>query len=111
MPAFPGSAPFEENPIAAFRATMETNYFGALRCIQAVSRHARTTVRLFCQRHIGVWQAFRGAAGSLFIFKIRARGGKRIPGAGSESFRSSRGDRRTGRHRDTDLRQGATALS
>jgi NAD(P)-dependent dehydrogenase (short-subunit alcohol dehydrogenase family) len=26
----------EETPIAAFRATMETNYFGALRCIQAV---------------------------------------------------------------------------
>jgi NAD(P)-dependent dehydrogenase (short-subunit alcohol dehydrogenase family) len=26
----------EETPIAAFRAIMETNYFGALRCIQAV---------------------------------------------------------------------------
>jgi NAD(P)-dependent dehydrogenase (short-subunit alcohol dehydrogenase family) len=26
----------EETPIAAFRATMETNFFGALRCIQAV---------------------------------------------------------------------------
>jgi NAD(P)-dependent dehydrogenase (short-subunit alcohol dehydrogenase family) len=26
----------EETPIAAFRAVMETNYFGALRCIQAV---------------------------------------------------------------------------
>jgi NAD(P)-dependent dehydrogenase (short-subunit alcohol dehydrogenase family) len=31
-----GIGPVEENPIAAFRATMETNYFGALRCIQAV---------------------------------------------------------------------------
>jgi NAD(P)-dependent dehydrogenase (short-subunit alcohol dehydrogenase family) len=30
-----GIGPVEENPIAAFRATMETNYFGALRCIQA----------------------------------------------------------------------------
>jgi NAD(P)-dependent dehydrogenase (short-subunit alcohol dehydrogenase family) len=27
----------EEIPIAAFRAVMETNYFGALRCIQAVA--------------------------------------------------------------------------
>jgi NAD(P)-dependent dehydrogenase (short-subunit alcohol dehydrogenase family) len=26
----------EETPLAAFRATMETNFFGALRCIQAV---------------------------------------------------------------------------
>jgi NAD(P)-dependent dehydrogenase (short-subunit alcohol dehydrogenase family) len=26
----------EETPIAAFRAVMETNYFGALRCVQAV---------------------------------------------------------------------------
>jgi NAD(P)-dependent dehydrogenase (short-subunit alcohol dehydrogenase family) len=32
----PGMGPIEETPIAAFRATMETNYFGALRCIQAV---------------------------------------------------------------------------
>ncbi|MBV8828015.1 MAG: SDR family oxidoreductase [Acidobacteriaceae bacterium] len=31
-----GIGPVEENPIAAFRATMETNYFGGLRCIQAV---------------------------------------------------------------------------
>jgi NAD(P)-dependent dehydrogenase (short-subunit alcohol dehydrogenase family) len=31
-----GSGAVEETPIAAFRATMETNYFGALRCIQAV---------------------------------------------------------------------------
>jgi NAD(P)-dependent dehydrogenase (short-subunit alcohol dehydrogenase family) len=31
-----GIGPVEENPIAAFRAVMETNYFGALRCIQAV---------------------------------------------------------------------------
>jgi len=31
-----GVGTVEETPIAAFRATMETNYFGALRCIQAV---------------------------------------------------------------------------
>jgi NAD(P)-dependent dehydrogenase (short-subunit alcohol dehydrogenase family) len=31
-----GSGAVEETPIAVFRATMETNYFGALRCIQAV---------------------------------------------------------------------------
>jgi len=31
-----GIGPVEEKPIAAFRAVMETNYFGALRCIQAV---------------------------------------------------------------------------
>jgi NAD(P)-dependent dehydrogenase (short-subunit alcohol dehydrogenase family) len=31
----------EELPIADFRAVMETNYFGALRCIQAVVPHMR----------------------------------------------------------------------
>jgi len=31
----------EEMPLAEFRATMETNYFGALRCIQAVIPHMR----------------------------------------------------------------------
>ena len=31
-----GGTAVEETPIAAFRAIMETNYFGALRCIQAV---------------------------------------------------------------------------
>jgi NAD(P)-dependent dehydrogenase (short-subunit alcohol dehydrogenase family) len=31
----------EELPLAAFRAVMETNYFGSLRCIQAVVRQMR----------------------------------------------------------------------
>lgn len=31
-----GGGAVEETPVAAFRATMETNFFGALRCIQAV---------------------------------------------------------------------------
>jgi NAD(P)-dependent dehydrogenase (short-subunit alcohol dehydrogenase family) len=31
-----GVGPIEEFPLATFRAIMETNYFGALRCIQAV---------------------------------------------------------------------------
>ena len=31
-----GVGPVEEFPLARFRAIMETNYFGALRCIQAV---------------------------------------------------------------------------
>jgi NAD(P)-dependent dehydrogenase (short-subunit alcohol dehydrogenase family) len=31
-----GVGPVEEFPLAKFRAIMETNYFGALRCIQAV---------------------------------------------------------------------------
>jgi NAD(P)-dependent dehydrogenase (short-subunit alcohol dehydrogenase family) len=31
-----GGGAVEETPIAAFRAVMETNFFGALRCIQAV---------------------------------------------------------------------------
>jgi NAD(P)-dependent dehydrogenase (short-subunit alcohol dehydrogenase family) len=31
----------EELPLAAFRAVMETNYFGAIRCIQALATHMR----------------------------------------------------------------------
>jgi NAD(P)-dependent dehydrogenase (short-subunit alcohol dehydrogenase family) len=31
----------EELPIAEFRAVMETNYFGVLRCVQAVAPHMR----------------------------------------------------------------------
>src|SRR6266436_6338647 len=31
-----GSGPIEEVPLAEFRRNMETNYFGVLRCIQAV---------------------------------------------------------------------------
>jgi NAD(P)-dependent dehydrogenase (short-subunit alcohol dehydrogenase family) len=31
----------EELPLADFRAAMETNYFGAIRCIQAVAAHMR----------------------------------------------------------------------
>ena len=31
-----GSGPIEETPLAEFRRVMETNYFGVLRCIQAV---------------------------------------------------------------------------
>jgi len=36
-----GVGPVEEFPLARFRAIMETNYFGALRCIQAVVPHMR----------------------------------------------------------------------
>lgn len=36
-----GSGSVEELPMAAFRAVMETNYFGALRCIQALVPHMR----------------------------------------------------------------------
>ena|SRR5690348_1777731 len=31
-----GSGPVEEVPLAEFRRVMETNYFGVLRCIQAI---------------------------------------------------------------------------
>jgi NAD(P)-dependent dehydrogenase (short-subunit alcohol dehydrogenase family) len=36
-----GVGPVEEFPLAKFRAIMETNYFGALRCIQAVVSQMR----------------------------------------------------------------------
>ena len=36
-----GVGPVEEFPLAKFRAIMETNYFGALRCIQAVVTEMR----------------------------------------------------------------------
>jgi NAD(P)-dependent dehydrogenase (short-subunit alcohol dehydrogenase family) len=33
--------PVEETPMDDFRLCMETNYFGAIRCIQAIARHMR----------------------------------------------------------------------
>ena len=36
------SGSVEEVPLAEFRAAMETNYFGVLRCVQAVVPHMRT---------------------------------------------------------------------
>ena len=36
MPGFPFSGAVEELPLSEFRKAMETNYFGVLRCIQAV---------------------------------------------------------------------------
>ena len=36
------SGAVEEVPLAEFRAAMETNYFGVLRCVQAVVPHMRT---------------------------------------------------------------------
>jgi NAD(P)-dependent dehydrogenase (short-subunit alcohol dehydrogenase family) len=35
------TGPIEETPLADFRTCMETNYFGAIRCIQAVVRQMR----------------------------------------------------------------------
>ena len=35
------SGPVEELPLAEFRAVMETNYFGVIRCIQALAPHRR----------------------------------------------------------------------
>jgi NAD(P)-dependent dehydrogenase (short-subunit alcohol dehydrogenase family) len=35
------NGPIEELPLDVFRQTMETNFFGALRCIQAVLPHMR----------------------------------------------------------------------
>jgi NAD(P)-dependent dehydrogenase (short-subunit alcohol dehydrogenase family) len=32
----PGGGAIEETPVASFREVMETNYFGALRCIKEV---------------------------------------------------------------------------
>jgi NAD(P)-dependent dehydrogenase (short-subunit alcohol dehydrogenase family) len=44
--------PIEELPLAEFRRVMETNYFGALRCIQAVvpEMRARSNRTAVCRR-------------------------------------------------------------
>jgi NAD(P)H-dependent flavin oxidoreductase YrpB (nitropropane dioxygenase family) len=58
------TGPVEELPLAEFRRVMETNYFGALRCIQAVvpgmrERHAAGS-KVFLQ--VGSVEAARRAA-------------------------------------------------
>lgn len=65
----------EELPMDAFRATMETNYFGALRCIRAAG-HAGARYRVHRQCDVGGGQDRIHTAGRLRSFEVCA-GGRR----------------------------------
>ena len=85
-----GVGPVEEFPLAKFRAIMETNYFGALRCIQAVvpqmrQRKSGTIVNVssvagricnpplvsYCASKWALEALSEGLAGELKTFNVR----------------------------------------
>ncbi len=85
-----GVGPVEEFPLAKFRAIMETNYFGALRCIQAVvpgmrARRSGTIINVssvagricnppltsYCASKWALEALSEGLAGELKTFNVR----------------------------------------
>lgn len=85
-----GVGPVEEFPLAKFRAIMETNYFGALRCIQAVvpemrERQSGTIINIssvagricnppltsYCASKWALEALSEGLAGELKTFNVR----------------------------------------
>ncbi len=71
----------EELSLGDFRAIMETNYFGAIRCIQAVGgADAGTTERLHYQRDVDRRAHRKSAADAVHRFQMGAGGVER--GAG-----------------------------
>jgi NADP-dependent 3-hydroxy acid dehydrogenase YdfG len=104
--------PIEELPLAEFRRVMETNYFGALRCIQAVVSRMRA-------RRSGHVINVTSIAGRVSVAsQAPCAASKWALEAASEalaqevkSFRDPCLDRRTGRHRDSDFRQAARSSS
>ena len=75
----------EELPLADFRAVMETNYFGAIRCIQALVPHMRQR-RSGCIINVtfGGGENFQRAAGALHVFEVGAGSVERGAGGRDE---------------------------
>ena len=93
----------EELPMEDFRATMETNYFGALRCIRQVlpgMRERGSGCIINVTSVAGKIALF--PAGGLYGIEIRAGGRKRSAGAGNETVRSASCDCGAGYHRYLD---------
>ena len=98
------SGSVEELPLADFRAVMETNYFGVIRCIQAVLPAMRQRrERLHRQRLVGRRPHFRRAPLAPYsAIEVRARGPQRVVGAGSQALQRTRRHRQTWHRRYAD---------
>ena len=93
----------EELPLDEFRAVMETNYFGALRCIKAVVGAMRKRrQRLHHQRDVDCGEAGHVAAGAVCGEQVCAGGGERGAGAGDEDVWGAGGDCGAGNYRHVD---------
>jgi NAD(P)-dependent dehydrogenase (short-subunit alcohol dehydrogenase family) len=100
--------PVEELPLFDFRRVMETNYFGALRCIQAVLPGMRARRSGYIINVTSVAGRFeRSLAGPLRFLEMGIGSRERGAGAGSKVFRDPCLDHRTGHDRDSDFRQAA----
>jgi NAD(P)-dependent dehydrogenase (short-subunit alcohol dehydrogenase family) len=67
-----GGGAVEEVSMDFFRQTMETNFFGALRCIKAVNQHARTPSGLHHQCDVGRGPRGNSLTGTLRRLQIRS---------------------------------------
>lgn len=102
----PGGGPVEEADIAEFRRVMETNFFGVLRCTQAIlpgMRQQRSGHIVNVSSVAGRMAMSPQAAYAASKWALEAMSGV---GTGGEAVRNSRGADRTGCNCDADLYQG-----
>lgn len=104
-----GGGAVEEVPLDFSRQMMETNFFGALRCMKAVIPSMRTSSWLHYQCDLRCGSRRNGPAGSLCRLQIRSRSSERVFGAGNEAVQRARRHHRTRRHCNADIQQGETA--
>ena len=104
-----GGGSVEEVPIGAFRQVMETNFFGALRCMKAVIPSMR-------ERRQGCIVNVTSVAGRVAMapqaayaaFQVGLLSVERVPSAGNEGVQCPRGHYRAGRYRHTHIQQRKT---
>ncbi len=102
-----GGGAVEEVKLDDVRQIMETNFFGPLRCIQAVLPGMRKQQGGVHRQHLLHCRAHRGRApGALRGLQVGAGGAQRSSGPRGEALQRPRGADRAGNHCNAHLQQG-----